>query len=141
MNNKLAKENGKDDNKTKKITDFFGKIETLEDAHRISIPAAVVTALVGFYSLIYTILYFNELMFLGALDLILWSILGFGIFKNSRVALLNTFIMYVLGGAFFRMTPLWHNNIFATIYVLTLVFALRGTFAYNKLLKKNEGAK
>lgn len=121
---------------------IFGKIKTLEQAHRISIPAVIITFFVGAYSLIYCVIYFQEMMFLGALDLILWGILGFGIFKNSRVALINTFIMYVLGGAFFRMTPLWHSNIFATIYVVALVFALRGTFAYNKILKqKGEGVK
>lgn len=102
----------------------------------MSVPGAIATILVGVYSTIYALIFFKELLFLGVLDLVLWGVLGAGIYKNSRVAVINTFIMYILGGALFRLTPLWHNNIFAIIYVILLLFALRGTFAYNKLLKE-----
>lgn len=114
------------------------KIETLEQAHKISIPAAVFTILIGTASFIHSIIYVPELMFLGFLDIVLWGVLGVGIYKNSRLAVINTFIMYILGGAYFRMTEMWQSNILATFYVITLVFALRGTFAYQKILKQKE---
>jgi len=114
------------------------KLETLEQAHKISKPAAVFTVLIGVASFVHSIVYLPELSFLGFMDLVLWGVLGFGIYKNSRIAVINTFIMYLLGGSYFRMTPMWQSNLLATIFVIALLFALRGTFAYNSILKKHQ---
>jgi len=116
------------------------KIDSLEKAHKFSIPASIFTIFIGVISFIHSIVYMPELMFLGFLDLVLWGVLGIGIYKNSRLAVINTFIMYILGGAYFRMTIMWQSNILAICYVIVLMFALRGTFAYQKLLKQQNKA-
>ncbi|ADR18396.1 hypothetical protein [Calditerrivibrio nitroreducens] len=116
------------------------KIETLEKAHKYCIPGAIFTTLMGVLSFLHSIIYLPELLFLGFLDLVLWGVLGIGIYKNSRIAVINGFIMYILGGAYFRITPMWQSNLLATFYVITMLFAIRGAFAYQKILKeKNKG--
>ncbi|MCX8084125.1 MAG: hypothetical protein N3C60_04315 [Calditerrivibrio sp.] len=128
-------------NKTLNSFRFFGlKLETLEQAHKMSLPAAIMTGMMGVVSFVHCVTVIPDFLFLGFLDLVLWGVLGFGIYKNSRIAVINTFIMYILGGAYFRLIPIWQSNIFATIYIIILVFALWGTFLYNRLLKaQNKG--
>ena len=115
--------------------------ETAQKASRSGFWAAVFIAVVsgGAGALAYANINILNLSSLAMIDGLIFAVIAFGIYKNSRVASVAGLFMYIV-----QRIDMWSqygpkNPAMALIFILFFVNSIRGTFAYRKYSKSSGG--
>lgn len=120
--------------KGKNIDPFWPTIKDKETATIVAKNASYFVFFIAFLTAIFSIFQLFGASTLGLIDAALFCIIGFGLYKLSRIAAVAGLSIYLLGKVYALITYLAIPQAFWVILILlAYINGIRATFAYHKL--------
>ncbi len=113
---------------------YWPKITDLKSAKAAALYGLTVSLWVAGVTTFSVITHFLE--FSSSVDVVIFLILGWGIYKLSRTAAVLALIIYVWGQADYWLRHGSQNWFMVGILALFYIHSIRGTFVYHRLYKK-----